>query len=79
MKPLAEPAIKAIKSGKIKFIPGHYKKIALHWLNNIIDWNISRQIVWGIPIPAKTCEKCQNIIIDTEDKINSCLSMHAKY
>ncbi len=52
MKPLAEPAIKAIKSGKIKFMPEHYKKIALHWLNNILDWNISRQIVWGIPIPG---------------------------
>jgi len=52
MKPLAEPAIKAIKKGEIKFIPEHYKKIALHWLNNIIDWNISRQIVWGIPIPG---------------------------
>jgi valyl-tRNA synthetase len=51
MKPLAAPAIKAIKNGDIKFIPGHYKKIALHWLNNIIDWNISRQIAWGIPIP----------------------------
>ncbi len=54
MKPLAAPAIKAIKNGKIKFIPEHYKKIALHWLNNIIDWNISRQIVWGIPIPGDT-------------------------
>ena len=53
MKPLAEPAIKAIKKNKIKFIPGHYKKIALHWLKNIIDWNISRQIVWGIPIPGE--------------------------
>jgi len=52
MKPLAEPAIKAIKKGEVKFIPEHYKKIALHWLNNIIDWNISRQIVWGIPIPG---------------------------
>ncbi len=52
MKPLAEPAIKAIKSGKIKFIPEHYKKIALHWLNNILDWPLSRQIVWGIPIPG---------------------------
>ncbi|MEK7562253.1 MAG: class I tRNA ligase family protein, partial [Patescibacteria group bacterium] len=54
MKPLAEPAIKAIERGEIKFIPEHYKKIALHWLNNIIDWNISRQIVWGIPIPGDT-------------------------
>jgi len=72
MKPLAEPAKKAIETNKIKFIPGHYKKIALHWLNNIIDWNISRQIVWGIPIPAKTCEKCGEIFIDIDDKINSC-------
>lgn len=52
MKPLAEPAIKAIEKGQVKFIPEHYKKIALHWLKNIIDWNISRQIVWGIPIPG---------------------------
>ncbi|MCX6759798.1 MAG: class I tRNA ligase family protein [Candidatus Nealsonbacteria bacterium] len=54
MKPLAEPAIKAIKSGEIKFIPQHYKKIALHWLNNILDWPLSRQIVWGIPIQNET-------------------------
>jgi len=52
MKPLAGPAIKAIKAGKINFMPAHYKKIALHWLNNITDWNISRQIAWGIPIPG---------------------------
>jgi len=52
MKLLAAPAIEAIKSGKVKFIPGHYKKIILHWLNNILDWPLSRQIVWGIPIPG---------------------------
>lgn len=52
MKPLAEPAIKAIKNNKIKFIPDRFKKISLHWLNNIIDWNISRQIAWGIKIPG---------------------------
>jgi valyl-tRNA synthetase len=54
MKPLAAPAIKAIEKNQIKIIPGHYKKIALHWLNNILDWNISRQIAWGIPIPGET-------------------------
>jgi valyl-tRNA synthetase len=72
MKTLAEPAIKAIKNNKIKFTPEHYKKISLHWLKNIIDWNISRQIVWGIPIPAKICEKCQGGFVDIEDKISSC-------
>lgn len=52
MKPLAEPAIKAIENNEIVFYPEHYKKIMLHWLTNIEDWNVSRQIVWGIPIPA---------------------------
>ncbi len=52
MEPLAKPVIKAIESGKIKFIPAHYKKIILHWLHNILDWPLSRQIVWGIRIPA---------------------------
>lgn len=51
MKPLAEPAVKAIEKNQIKFIPAHYKKIILHWLKNIIDWPLSRQIVWGIKIP----------------------------
>lgn len=51
-KPLSEPIIKAIENDEVTFYPDHYKKIVLHWLNNIEDWNISRQIVWGIPIPA---------------------------
>ena len=58
MKPLAEKALLKINNGEIVYIPEHYKKITIHWLENIIDWNISRQIVWGIPIPAKTCTKC---------------------
>lgn len=72
MKTLAEPAIKAIENGEIEFIPEHYKKISLHWLNNIIDWNISRQIIWGIPIPAKICVECNEGIVDIGNLINSC-------
>ncbi len=52
MKPLAAPAIEKIEKDEVVFYPEHYKKILLHWLTNIEDWNVSRQIVWGIPIPA---------------------------
>jgi len=53
MKPLAESVIKAIEKDKsIDIIPNHQKKIVLYWMRNSIDWNISRQIIWGIPIPA---------------------------
>jgi len=72
MKPLAEKAIKIIEKNEIIFTPKYYKKISLHWLKNIIDWNISRQIVWGIPIPAKICENCQIEFIDIENKITKC-------
>ncbi len=52
MKPLADAALAAIERDEVVFYPEHYKKIMLHWLTNIEDWNISRQIAWGIPIPA---------------------------
>ena len=72
MKPLAEKALKKINNGEIKYIPEHYKKITTHWLENIMDWNISRQIVWGIPIPAKICEQCDHGMVDLENKISKC-------
>ena len=66
MAPLAKPIIELIEKNKVTFIPEHYKKISLHWLRNIVDWPLSRQIVWGIPIPAKSCEKCGYTLVETE-------------
>lgn len=53
IKPLAKPAIKAVKSGKIKIIPKRFEKVYFHWMENIKDWCISRQIWWGHKIPIK--------------------------
>ena len=72
MKPLAEKALEKIQNDEIIYIPEHYKKITVHWLENIIDWNISRQIVWGIPIPAKICTACEHGMVDLENTIKKC-------
>lgn len=72
MKPLAEKALQKIENDEIKYIPEHYKKITTHWLSNIMDWNISRQIVWGIPIPAKICKECGSGQVDIDNKISKC-------
>jgi valyl-tRNA synthetase len=72
MKPLAEKALEKIESDQITYIPEHYKKITTYWLSNIMDWNISRQIVWGIPIPAKICIKCGHGMVDLENNISKC-------
>jgi len=71
-KPLAKPAIEAIKKGKIKFYPKRHDKTILNFLENIKAWNISRQIVWGISIPAKLCNSCDNGFVDLDDSIEKC-------
>ena len=63
MEELAKPAIEAIKTGELKFVPERFDKIYLHWLENIRDWCISRQIWWGHRIPAYYCDKCKEVVV----------------
>ena len=57
-KSLRDLAVEAVKSGRVKFTPKRAEKVFMHWMKNIRDWNISRQIVWGIRIPAWFCVSC---------------------
>ena len=59
MKPLAEPAIEAVRNGTIKFVPERFSKIYFNWMENIQDWCISRQLWWGHRIPAYYCDDWQ--------------------
>ena len=68
MKPLAKPAIDAVKKGETKFVPERFDKIYFHWLENIRDWCISRQIWWGHQIPAFYCDKCGKMTVTKENK-----------
>ena len=63
MKPLAGPAIDAVKQGETKFVPQRFEKVYFHWLENIRDWCISRQLWWGHRIPAWYCADCGEITV----------------
>ncbi len=67
MQPLAEPAIEAVKSGDIKFVPARFEKVYLGWLENIRDWCISRQLWWGHRIPVWYCKHCGEIICQKDE------------
>ena len=66
MAPLAGPAIDAVKNGDTQFIPKRSEKIYFHWLENIRDWCISRQLWWGHRIPAYYCEECGEMVVSKE-------------
>lgn len=72
MKPLAEKAILAVRNGETKILTEQHEKMFYHWMENIQDWNISRQIVWGIPIPAKLCLSCDTGHVDIDNVLHTC-------
>ncbi len=63
MAPLAEPAIECVKSGKTQFVPERFEKTYFHWMENIKDWCISRQLWWGHRIPAYYCADCGEVSV----------------
>ena len=78
MKPLAGPAIDAVKNGETKFVPKRFEKVYFHWLENIRDWCISRQLWWGHRIPAWYCDDCGEITVarTAPNKCSKCGSAH---
>ena len=80
MKPLAEPAIEAVRNGETKFVPERFDKIYYNWMENIRDWCISRQLWWGHRIPAWYCADCGEIVVSREDPTvcPHCGSAHLK-
>ena len=77
METLAAPAIEAVKSGKLQFVPERFTKIYVNWLENIRDWCISRQLWWGHQIPAWYCDDCGEMTVSETD-IDECPHCHGK-
>jgi len=69
-KPLAEPAIEAVRNGQTRIIPAHWEKTYFEWMENIRDWCISRQIWWGHRIPAYHCFACDKTVVDVDEPSN---------
>lgn len=78
MDELAKPAIKVYQDQELKFVPERFGKIYMHWLNNIRDWCISRQLWWGHRIPAWYCDDCGEVMVakDAPEKCCKCGSTH---
>ncbi|MEO5581022.1 MAG: valine--tRNA ligase [Gemmatimonadaceae bacterium] len=67
MKPLAEPALEAVRSGRIRILPERWEAVYINWLENIRDWNISRQLWWGHRIPVWYCDACGKVTASRND------------
>jgi valyl-tRNA synthetase len=68
VKPLAEPAIRAVEEGDVRFVPANWTKTYYEWMRNIYDWCISRQLWWGHRIPAFTCENGHLTVSESDPK-----------
>ena len=66
IKPLAEPAIAAVKDGRTRFVPDNWERTYFEWMTNIHDWCISRQLWWGHRVPAWYCDRCGTVIVEEE-------------
>ncbi len=78
MKPLAEPAIQAVEQGKIRIVPENWQAVYFHWMRNIRDWPISRQLWWGHQIPAWHCKENEHVTVarETPAKCGTCGSQN---
>ena len=78
MEPLAKPAIEAVRSGKVQFVPERFSKTYFNWMENIRDWCISRQLWWGHRIPAYYCDECGETVVskETPEKCPKCGCAH---
>ena len=76
MEDLAKPAIEAAKSGALQHVPDRFEKIYMHWLENIRDWCISRQLWWGHRIPAYYCQDCGETMVSADD-VCECSKCHS--
>ena len=77
MKPLAEPAIEAVRDGRIKFVPERFSKTYYNWMENVHDWCISRQLWWGHQIPAWYCDDCGHVTVSRTDACE-CEACHSR-
>jgi valyl-tRNA synthetase len=76
MKPLATPALEAVREGKTQIIPSDWAKTYFHWLNHIEDWCISRQLWWGHQIPAYHCQACEHVHV-SRTVVTTCTQCHS--
>ena len=71
MEPLAKPAVEVVRNGEVKFVPERFDKTYFHWMENIKDWCISRQLWWGHRIPAYYCDDCGEVMVSA-DEVHTC-------